>query len=145
MSAGNPSVRHVCWLVHLTSGQISPACVEWIRRMRGSILLPGLVTWWHQRHRHVTALSVCGDFGLMVCTSQQTEISERTCPMSCTNHRTCPTDMVPADMFLSMLRNICPLEICPLACTHDRICPLKLVRGPVSADMSGRVYEALHE
>ena len=38
-------------------------------------------------------------------------------------------------MFLSMLRNICPLETCPLGResgpvgrTHDRTCLLKLVR-----------------
>ena len=31
---------------------------------------------------------------------------QRTCPMSHTDHRTCPTDSFPADMFLSMLRNL---------------------------------------
>ena len=35
------------------------------------------------------------------------------------------------------------LESCPLGPTHDRTCLLKLVRGPVSADMFGRVYGAL--
>ena len=66
---------------------------------------------------------------------------------------TCPADRLPADMFLSMLRNICPLqngwldkcplETCPVGRTHDRTCLLKLVCGPVSADMFGRVYKAL--
>ena len=63
--------------------------------------------------------------------------AERTCPVSRTDDRTCPTDRFPADMFLSMLRNFCPLkndrldkcplENCPIGRTHDRTCPLKLV------------------
>ena len=42
------------------------ACVKVIRRMRGSIDLPG-----SPRHRrgHVTAYPVRGEFGLMVCTA----------------------------------------------------------------------------
>ena len=39
------------------------------------------------------------DFGPLVIRHNQ-----RTCPMSHTNHRTCPTDSFPADKFLSMPR-----------------------------------------
>ena len=62
------------------------------------------------------------DFGTLV-----TRHNQRTCPIRCTNHRTCPTDIFPADKFLSLLRNFCPLETCPLGRTHGRTCPRKLV------------------